>query len=49
LFIDIKRYSSFDRYNLPVWGQGDQVTGRNNRGKIMTITSILIEHFSCRS
>jgi len=25
-----------------VWGQGDQVTNRNNRDEIMTITSILI-------
>jgi len=49
LFIDIKKYSSFDRCNLPVWCQGDQTIGRDNRSKIMSITSILIEHFSCRS
>jgi len=42
LFIDIKRYSSFDRCNLPVWSQGDQTTDRNNRGEIMMITSIWI-------
>jgi len=48
LFINIKKYSNFDRGNLPVWGQGDQVIG-DNRGEIMTITSILIGHFSCRS
>jgi len=30
-------------------GQGDQVIGLDNRGEIMTITSILIGHFSCRS
>jgi len=42
LFIDIKKYSSFDRCNLPVWGQGDQVIDGDNRGEIVTITSILI-------
>jgi len=30
----IKRYNSFDRCNLPVWGQGDQATGRDNRGRL---------------
>jgi len=45
----IKRYSSFDWCKLPVWDQGDQDTDRDNRGEIMTIMSILIGHFSCRS
>jgi len=31
-----------------VWDQSDQATGRDNRGEIMTIMSILIGHFSCR-
>jgi len=34
LFIDIKRYSSFNRYKLPVWGQSDQVTSRDDRDEI---------------
>jgi len=34
--------------NLPVWSQGDQATGRDNRDEIMTIMSTLIG-FSCRS
>jgi len=34
--------------NLSAWGQGDQTTGRDNRGEIITITSIF-GHFSCRS
>jgi len=41
-----KKINSFDRCNLPIWSQA---TGRNNRGEIMTITSILIGHFNCRS
>jgi len=45
----IKKYSSFDRCNLPVWGQDDQATSRDNRSEIMTITFILIGHISCRS
>jgi len=39
LFNDIKRYSSFDRCNLSVWGQGNQAD-RDNRDEIMMITSI---------
>jgi len=49
LLYDIKRYNSFDRCKLPVWCQSDEITGRDNRDEIMTITSILIGHFNCSS
>jgi len=48
LFIDIKKNSSFDRWNSLVWDQGDQAISRDNRSEIITFMSILIRHFSCR-